>query len=150
MCLVDEEDDRDRRSLHFGDHLLEPVLELSLDPGPGLEQAEVEGTQDDILERRGNVSLGDPPRQTLDDCGLANARLARKDRVVLAAADQDVDDLADLGLSADDRVDLAFLRSLGQVDGELFQGRRLSHCGRLLTRAGGRAHLGRRGTRVFG
>src|SRR5271166_2250128 len=150
IILFIDEDDRDRRSLHFGDHLLEPVLELSLDSGPGLEQAEVEGTQDDILQRRGNVSLGDPPRQTLDDCGLANARLARKDRVVLAAADQDVDDLADLGLSADDRVDLAFLRSLGQVDGELFQGRSLGHGGRLLTRAGGRAHLGRRGTRVFG
>ena len=37
--LVDEQDDRHRRRLDLGDHLLEPVLELPLHPRPGLEQA---------------------------------------------------------------------------------------------------------------
>ena len=64
---------------------------------------------DDVLEHGGDVALGDPQREALDDGRLADARLAGEDRVVLAAADQDVDHLADLGLAADDRVDLALL-----------------------------------------
>ena len=99
-----------RRCLDLGDDLLEPVLELPLDPGAGLEQAEVERAQHDVLERRRDVALGDPPRQALDDGRLADARLAGEDRVVLPAADQDVDHLADLGFAADDRVDLALFR----------------------------------------
>ena len=95
-----------RRRLDLGDDLLEPVLELPLDPGAGLEQAEVERAQRDVPEGGGHVARGDPQRQPLDDRRLADARLAGQDRVVLAAADQDVDHLADLGVAADDRVDL--------------------------------------------
>ena len=56
--------------------------------------------------------------EAFDDRGLADAGLAGQDRVVLAAAHQDVDDLADLLVAADDRIDLALARPLGQVDGE--------------------------------
>ena len=121
--LVDEEDDRAGRGLDLGDDLLEPVLELALDAGAGLEQAEVERAEDDVLERRGDVALGDPQGQALDDGRLADAGLAGEDRVVLAAADQDVDHLADLGLAADDRVDLPLPGPLGEVDRELVERR---------------------------
>src|SRR6516225_2781496 len=67
MRLVDEENDRYGRSFDLGDDLLEPVLELTLDSGAGLKQAEIESAYDDLLERRGNITLGDPPRQALDD-----------------------------------------------------------------------------------
>ena len=59
----------------------------------------------------GDVARGDPQGEPLDDGRLADARLAGEDRVVLAAADQDVDHLADLGVAAEDRVDLARLRA---------------------------------------
>ena len=118
------------RGLDLGDHLLEPVLELALDAGAGLEQPEVERAQHDVLEHGGHIALGDPQRQPLDDGRLADARLAGQDRVVLAAADQDIDHLADLGLAADHRVDLALLGPLGQVDRELVECRRLAHRGR--------------------
>ncbi len=129
--LVDEQDDRHGGRLDLGDDLLEPVLELPLDAGPGLEQAEVEGAEHDVLEYRGNVPVGDSQGQALDDGRLADAGLAGQDRVVLAAADQDVDHLADLGLAADHRVDLPLPGPLGQVDRELVEGRRLGHAGRL-------------------
>ena len=145
VCLVDEENDRNRRGLDLGDDLLEPVLELALDSGAGLKQAKVEGAQDHVLERGRHVALGDPPRQALDHGRLADAGLAGQDRVVLAAADEDVHHLADLGLTPDDRIDLPLLRASGQVDRELIKGRRLGHSGFGLARLGrGAARGGRR------
>ena len=67
----------------------------------------------------GTSPRGDAQREALDDRRLADARLAGEDRVVLAAPHQDVDDLADLLVAADDRIDLALARALGQVDREL-------------------------------
>ena len=58
----------------------------------------------------GTSPRGDPQREALDHRGLADAGLAGEDRVVLPAAHQDVDDLADLLVAADDRVDLALAR----------------------------------------
>ena len=43
--LVDEQDDRLRRGLHLVDHLAQPVLELALHAGAGLQQADVERPQ---------------------------------------------------------------------------------------------------------
>ena len=34
--FINEQDDRLRRTLHLGDHLLEPIFELTLDAGAGL------------------------------------------------------------------------------------------------------------------
>ena len=60
-----------------------------------------------FLQRRRDVAGGDAQREALDDGRLADARFAGEDRVVLPAARQDVDHLADLEVAADDRVDLA-------------------------------------------
>src|SRR4028118_266705 len=65
---------------------------------------------------------GDARGQALDDGGLADAGLADEDRVVLGAAGQHLNDAADLGVPADDRVDLPVARPLRQVDGVLLQG----------------------------
>ena len=121
-------------ALDLVDHLLEPVLELSLDPGACLQQAEVERPHRDVLEHGRNVALGNSPCQALDDGRLAHAGLAGQDRVVLAAADQDIDHLAHLGLAADDRVDLSLAGSLGQVDRELVERRASGSCPRSLGR----------------
>ena len=40
--LVDEQDDRLRRGLHFVDHLAQAILELALHARAGLQQADVE------------------------------------------------------------------------------------------------------------
>ena len=81
-----------------------------------------------FLSDGGHVALGDPEREPLDDGRLADARLAGQDRVVLAAADQDIDHLADLGLAADHRVDFSLPRPLGQVDRVLVERGRLARC----------------------
>ena len=92
-----------------------------------------------LSERLRDVAGDDPVGQPLGDGGLADARLADERRVVLRPARQDLDDPLDLLLAADDRVELAGPRRLGQVDPELVDGRRLAGPLRLLGRAGGRA-----------
>ena len=148
--LVDEEDDRLGRGLHLLDDRLQAVLELALDSGSGLKEPEVEGPHGDVLQRAGNVSLGDAEREPLDDGRLPDAGLAGEDGVVLAAAREDVDDLADLEVAAEDRVDVAGLRASRQVDGVLIQ--RLRPAGdarRTARRVAGRRFAERRGVAVF-
>ena len=75
----------------------------------------------------------DPLGQPLDDGGLADAGLADQDRVVLGPAGEDLDHPLDLGLAADDRVELALARELGEIAGEFVEHRGL---GALLRAAG--------------
>ena len=62
-----------------------------------------------FLSGVGHVAGHDPQGEPFDHGRLADAGLAGEDRVVLPAAGEDVDDLADLDVAADDRVDLAGL-----------------------------------------
>ena len=146
--LVDEQDDRLGAGLHLIDHRAQPALELALHAGARLHQADVEGTQGHVAQHGGHVAVHDAAREALDHGGLADPGLAREDRVVLAAAQQDVDALADLGVAADDPVDLALLGPRREVDRILGQGPALA-AGRLFARrreafpggGGGRADL---------
>ena len=114
------------------DDLLEPLLELAAVLGAGDERADVE-RQDALVEQRlGHVAGDDPVGQALGDGGLADARLADQGRVVLRPARQDLDDPLDLLLAADDGVELAGARGVGQVDAELVDGRGLAGALRLL------------------
>ena len=63
----------------------------------------------------GHVAANDAAGQPFDDGGLADAGLADEDRVVLRAARQHLDDAADLLVAADDRIELALARELGEV-----------------------------------
>ncbi len=113
--LVDEGDDL---ALGVGDLLedgLEPLLELAAVLGAGEHRADVERDQPLVLEPFGDVTVGDARREPLDDGGLADARLADQDRVVLAPTRQHLDAAADLLVAADHRVDLAALGERGEV-----------------------------------
>ena len=69
----------------------------------------------------GHVPLGDSPGEAFDHGGLADAGLAGEDRVVLPATRQDVDNLTDFRIAAQNRVDLAASSSFGEVDSELIE-----------------------------
>ena len=58
-----------------------------------------------------HVAVDDAQRETLDDRGLADARLADEDRIVLGAPRQHLDRAADFLVAADDRIELAGLRA---------------------------------------
>ena len=67
------------------------------------------------LQPLGDVAGHDALGQALDDGGLADAGLADQHGVVLGAAREHLDDAADLLVAADDRIELALARDLGQV-----------------------------------
>ena len=116
MRLVDEEDHRLLGALHFLDHLTQPVLELALHAGAGLQQADIERAQRHAAQRRRHVARDDPLRKPFHDRRLADARLARQQRIVLAPPHQDIDHLPNLLVAPDDRIELAVLRLLREID----------------------------------
>jgi hypothetical protein len=74
-----------------------------------------------VLERIGHVAVDDPLRQPLDDRRLADARLADQHRIVLGATRQDLHHPADLLVAADDGVELALARDIGEIAREALQ-----------------------------
>ena len=103
-------------------HGLEPFLELAAELGAGHEGAQIERHQALVLEALGHVAIDDALRQPFDDGGLADAGLADQDGIVLGAARQDLDGAANLLVAADDGVELAVARRLGQVARIFLQG----------------------------
>ena len=99
----------------FLQHGLQPLLELAAVLRAGDERAHVERDDPLVLQPLGHVAADDALRQPFDDRRLADAGLADQHRVVLGAARQHLDDAADLLVAADDRIELALARELGQV-----------------------------------
>ena len=104
--LVDEQD----RALLLGErreHRLEPVLEVAAVARAGDQRAHVEPVDLGLAERLRDLAVGDPQRQPLDQGGLADARVADVDRVVLPPPLEDVEGAQDLLVAADQRIDAA-------------------------------------------
>ena len=120
MQLVDEENDV--APLHDLLHdLLQALLELAAVLGAGDEGGQVERVDLLALEELGHLARGDARGEALDDGGLADARLADQHGVVLRAARQDLHHALDLGLAADDGVELALGRLAREVAAELVE-----------------------------
>src|ERR687894_519370 len=118
--LVDEQDD----VAALGDllhHLLQALLELAAVLRTGDQGGQIQRVDLLALEQLGDVGVGDPLREALDDGGLADAGLAHEHGVVLRAAREDLHDPLDLRLATDDRVELAVGGELGEVAAELVE-----------------------------
>ncbi len=118
--LVDEQD-RVRQPFELGHDLFQPLLEIAAIAGAREQRAHVERIDDRWLQHVRHVALDDLAREAFGDRGLADAGIAHIKRVVLAAAAEDLDRAVDLGAAADQRVDLAVLGLLIEVDGELVE-----------------------------
>src|SRR6202035_1170681 len=94
---------------------LEPLLELAAVFAAGKQGAEVERQQFLVFEALRHIAIDDALRQAFDDRSLADPRLADQYGIVLGAAREDLDRAADLLVTADDRVELAFACRFGQV-----------------------------------
>ena len=119
--LVDEGDDLALGALDLLEHRLEPLLELAAVLRAGHHRGQVEAEHAPALEGVGHVARDHALGEALDDGGLADAGLADQHRVVLGTPRQHLHHPADLGVTADDRVELALLGARGQVDGVLLQ-----------------------------
>src|SRR5580692_2770796 len=116
MCFIDEQNDGSRGVLHFFNQALQPVLEFALHACAGLQQRQVKCADVHILQRRRYIALRNTKSKAFDHGRLSNAGLAGQDRVVLAAASENVDYLANLRVTAEYRIDLAFLGISSEID----------------------------------
>ena len=121
MQLVDEQNYLARGFLHFLQHGLQPFLELAAELGARYQRSHVERDQLAILEALGHVARDDSPRETLDNRGLADPRLAYQHRVVLGAAREHLDYASNFLVASYHRIDFAGRRELGQVAAVFFQ-----------------------------
>ena len=121
--LVDEQDDVAAGAFDLVEDALDAAFELTAILGPRHQRPERQREHALLAQRGRDVAHRDPLRESLDDRGLADARLADENRVVLAAPGQDRDDPFDLVAAADDGVELAALGRLGEVARVLPQGR---------------------------
>ena len=106
---------------HLVEHAFQPLLELAAIFRAGDQRAHVEREQALVLDAVGHVAVGDAQRQALGDRGLADAGLADQHRIVLGPAREHLDGAADFLVAADDRVELALARRLGEVAGIFLQ-----------------------------
>ena len=119
--LVDKEDDAAFRFFDFVQNGLQALLELAPVLGTGYQTAHVQREDGFIFQTGGHVALDDTLCQTLGDGGFAHAGLADEHRVVFALAGQDADDIADLVIAADDRIQLVGAGALHQIGAVFFQ-----------------------------
>src|SRR5215472_6914635 len=121
VSLVYKEDDWNRGCLDLGDHVLQAILELALDPGPSLEQAEIQRANLHSLQGWWNISRGNPSSETLDHSRLSYSRFTGENRVVLAAARENVDNLANFEIASQHRINLPRLGRRRKIDSELVE-----------------------------
>ena len=121
MQLIDE---HDGAAFVGGDVLqyrFQPLFELAAILGTREQHRHVERKHAFVLERLRHFAIDDALREPFHDGGFAHTRLADQHRVVLGATLKDLDGTADLVIAADDRVELALTRALGEVDGVLLE-----------------------------
>ena len=114
MDLVDEQD-RPRVVADFGDHALEALLEITAVLGTGNQGAHVERVDRAVAQYLGHALLDDHACESLGQRGLADAGLADVQRIVLAAAAENLDGALDLEFAADQGVDFPFDGALIEV-----------------------------------
>ena len=113
--LVDEQDDLPLAMLDFGKDGFQPFLELAPVFCSGHQGAHIQGEQLPVLQIVGHVAPADSLGEALRDGGLAHAGFADEAGVILGLPGQDADDAADLGIPADDRVQLLVLGEGRQI-----------------------------------
>ena len=113
--LVDEHD-RARIGLDLLDDLLEPLLEIAAVARAGEQRAHVEREHGGVLQHIRHFAVDDAAGEPFGDRGLADAGFADIERIVLLPPAQHLDGAVDLGLAADQRIDLAVLGLLVEVD----------------------------------
>ena len=82
---------------------------------PASKRAHIEREDRGVLQHFGHFALDDAARQPFGNRRLADAGIADIERIVLRAAAQDLNGAVDLGLAADQRIDLA-LRLSFEID----------------------------------
>ena len=105
------------RAAERADDRLEALLEVAAEARAGEQRAGVEREDLRVLQQLRHVVVEQPRGEAFGHRGLADAGLADEHRVVLAAPAEHFDRALQLRGAADERIELALARALGQVRG---------------------------------
>ena len=72
------------------------------------------------MQNVGHVAVDDALRQSFDDGGFADARLADQHGIILGAPREDLHHAANFFIAADDRIELAAPRQFGKIAAHIF------------------------------
>src|SRR5205814_2931180 len=97
------------------------LLEVAAVARAGQQRAHVEGEYGGVLQHVGHFAMDDAAGEPFGDRGLADTGLADVKRVVLLPPAENLNGAVDFLLATDQRIDLAFLRLLVEVDAISFQ-----------------------------
>ena len=97
-------------------HLLEALFEVAAIARAGEQRAHVEREHGRPAQHLRHRAVDDLVGEPFGDRRLADAGLADQQRIVLLPSAQHLDRALHLGLAADQRIDLAILRLLVEVD----------------------------------
>ena len=103
------------------EHRLQALLELAAKLGTRDQRAHIQRKQALILQAIRYLAIDDALGQAFGNRSFTDARLADQHRVILGAALQYLNGAANLVVTTDYRVELAFFGTLGQVDGVFIQ-----------------------------
>ncbi len=115
MQLVDKQDYPPVRLLYLVQHGFQTLLEFALILSARDKRAHIQRKQLAVFKVSGNITAHYSQRQTLGDSGLADARLADKAGVVFRLSRKYADNVAYLGVTPDNGVELVLPRQLHQV-----------------------------------
>ena len=119
MGFINEQDRRHDGTMDGINDRAQTFLEFAFHRRAGLKQAEIQRTKASAQQRGRNITGNDFLCKAFDDCRFADAGFAGQDRVVLAAAHQNVDDLANFFVPADDRIEFLCPRTSCEIYREL-------------------------------
>ena len=128
MELVDEEDNLAVRLGHLFYHALQAVLKLTTVLCTCYQGRHVKLNKLFVTQGAWNVARNNTLCQAFHDCGLTNARLADKNRIVLGAAAQNLNGTANLFDAANNWIELSLASKVGHVATVLLQGLKLRLC----------------------
>ena len=124
MHFIYEKNDLAFGALDFFHDRLQALLEFAAILGPGDE--EVRGRAGPIPCREGfrHVAGSHALRKSFGNGSLADARFADEDGIVFRATRKYLDDAHDLGIAADDRIELVLTGAVGERTGKTRQSAR--------------------------
>ena len=121
MQLINEEDDFAFRLFDLVQNALQTFLKLAAVLSARDQRTHIQTEHGTVLQIFGHITAHDTLCQSFGDGGLADTSLTNQHRVVLALTAQNADNVADLAVTADNRVQLVGAGHLHKVLTVLFQ-----------------------------
>ena len=115
MQLINEEQYPAFGFLYLLKHGLEPLLEFAAVLSAGDKGTHVEAENSLIFKSLGHIATDDSLRETLRDCGFADAGLTDKHGVVLGLSRKNTYNVSYFGITTDNGVKLVFTGALDKV-----------------------------------